>query len=135
MTAADLTPQYTVDAETSFPHLTERCIRQVLALGPFGFGNPSPVFLRREAEVAGPAKILKEGKHFKVPLSHDGRLLFCKAWNFADRAAFLAPGTKLDILFQIEDDPTSRKRGYGSWCLVLKDVRPAVHRRPTPPGQ
>jgi len=27
------------------------------------------------------------------------------------------------VLLQIEDDPISRKRGYGSWCISLKDFR------------
>jgi len=98
-------------------------VQQVLALGPFGFGNACPIFCARGAEVAGPPKALSGGKHFNVPLRHNGRLLFSKAWNFADRASFLEPGTKLDVLFQIEDDPMSRKRGYGSWCISIKDVR------------
>jgi len=74
--------------------------------------------------VAAPPKALKDGKHFNVPLRHNGRLLFAKAWNFEDRIALLEPGAKLDVLFQVEDDPFSRKRGYGSWCVTLKDVRP-----------
>jgi hypothetical protein len=53
-------------------------------------------------------------------------MLFCKAWNFGDRASFFERGAKLDVLFQIEDDPISQKRGYGSWCVSLKDVRAAV---------
>jgi hypothetical protein len=95
----------------------------VLSLGPFGFGNPAPILICEDAEVAGPLKPLKEGKHFSIPLRQNGRLLFCKAWNFGDRARILEPGVRLDVLFQIEDDPLSRKRGYGSWCLSLKDVR------------
>ncbi len=73
-------------------------------------------------EVAGPLKVLKEGIHFKVPLRQNGRLLFCNAWNFGDRAALFSPGARLDVLFQIEDDPQSQKRGYGSWCVSLKDA-------------
>jgi single-stranded-DNA-specific exonuclease len=119
----DLCPQYTVDASADFSELSERCICQVLSLGPFGFGNPAPIFLCEGAEVAGPPKVLKDGKHFSVPLRQNGRLLFCKAWNFGDRAHLFEPGAKLDVLFQIEDDPMSRKRGYGSWCLSLKDAR------------
>jgi hypothetical protein len=103
--------------------LTEACVRQILSLGPFGFGNPAPTFFAGECEIAGPAKPLKDGKHFNVPLRHRGRMLFCKAWNFGDRVGQLIPGNKLDVLFQIEDDPTGRKRGYGSWCLSIKDVR------------
>jgi hypothetical protein len=36
----------------------------------------------------------------------------------------LQPGGKLNVLFQIEDDPLSRKRGYAGWCLSIKDLRP-----------
>ena len=119
----DLRPNHTVDAEAAFSELSESCIQEVMSLGPFGFGNPAPVFLARECEIAGPAKSIKDGKHFNVPLRHNGRLLFSKAWNFGDRAHQLAPGTKVDVLFQIEDDPSGRKRGYGSWSISIKDVR------------
>jgi len=123
LAAHDLCPEYAADAEVSFAELTDDSIEQVLALGPFGFGNACPLFYARGVEVAGPAKALSAGKHFNVPLRQNGRLLFSKAWNFADRAAFLEPGTKLDVLFQIEDDPSGRKRGYGSWSVSIKDVR------------
>ena len=119
----DLRPEYTVDAQAAFSELTEAGVNQVLGLGPFGFGNPAPVLMATEVEVAGPPRALKEGKHYSVPLRDNGRTLFCKAWNFGDRADLFTPGTKLDVLFQIEDDPNSRKRGYGSWCLSLKDAR------------
>lgn len=78
-----------------------------------------------QAEVAGPAKALKEGKHYSVPLRHRGRLLFCKAWNFGDRVALFQQGNVIDVLYQVEDDPYSRSRGEGFWCLTLKDARPA----------
>ncbi len=123
LTPEDLRPEYTVDAEAEFAELTERCVRQVLTLGPFGFGNPAPIFYASQVEVAGPVKPFKDGKHLSVPLRHRKRMLFCKAWNFGDRAALFAPGAKIDVLFQIEDDPASRKRGYGSWCISLKDAR------------
>lgn len=123
LTPDDLRPRYTVDAAAAFSELSEICVRQLLSLGPFGFGNPSPIFICEGAEVAGPLKVLKEDKHYSVPLRQNGRLLFCKAWNFGDRAAMFQPGAKLDVLFQVEDDPMSRKRGYGSWCLSLKDAR------------
>ncbi len=123
LTPEDLRPQYTADAEAEFVELSDRSVRNVLILGPFGFGNPAPIFYTRHVEVAGPVKPFKDGKHLSIPLRHGKRMLFCKAWNFGDRAALFAPGAKLDVLFQIEDDPASRKRGYGSWCISLKDAR------------
>ncbi len=125
LTADDLRPRHTVDALASFSELNDRCVEHVRALGPFGCGNPAPTFLSKAAEVAGPAKALKEGKHFRVPIRHDGRLLFCNAWNFGSRDELLQAGKKLDLLFQIEDDPIARKRGYGSWALSIKDARVA----------
>lgn len=123
LSSEDLRPRFTVDAEADFSDLTDESVLHVMNLGPFGFGNATPTFLARGAEVAGPAKALREGKHFNVPLRHEGRLLFVKAWNFGERQELFEPGRRLDILFQIEDDPYSRKRGYGSWCLSLKDAR------------
>ena len=123
----DLRQRYEVDAVVSFPELNERAIRQLSLLGPFGFGNPVPLLYASEAEVAGPVKALKEGKHFAVPLRHQGRLLIAKAWNLASRAALLTPGVKVDVLFQIEEDEYSRKLGYGSWQISLKDIRTCVH--------
>jgi single-stranded-DNA-specific exonuclease len=123
LTHDDLRPQFAADAEAAFTELTDSCVQQVMSLGPFGFGNAAPLFLSRECEVAAPAKALKDGKHFSVPLRNSGRLLFCKAWNFGDRTEYFAPGTKLDVLFHLEDDASGRKRGYGSWCVSIKDVR------------
>ncbi len=119
----DLRPLYAPDALASFAELNEECVQQMMSLGPFGFSNPLPLLYAPGAEVAGPAKPLKSGEHLNVPLRHGGRLLFCKAWNFGDRAALFESGRTLDVLFQIEDDPVSQKRGYGSWCVSIKDVR------------
>lgn len=94
LSADDLRPVFTVDVEAGFDELTENCVRQLLSLGPFGLGNPAPVFLARTAEVAGPARVLREGKHYSVPIRHNGRLLFCKAWNFGHRAALFCPEPK-----------------------------------------
>jgi single-stranded-DNA-specific exonuclease len=125
----DLRPRYDIDAEVEFPELTDRCVENLFSLGPFGFGNAAPILCTMQAEVAGPARAITEGKHYSVPLRHHGRLLFCKAWNFGDRAALFQPGNQIDVLYQIEDDPYARSRGEGFWRLTLKDARPSSGRR------
>jgi hypothetical protein len=52
-----------------------------------------------------------------------GRTIRAKAWNFADRAAELVPGTRLDIALQFEDDAYSAARGYSPWQAIVRDVR------------
>jgi single-stranded-DNA-specific exonuclease len=123
LTPDDLRPQYAVDAVVGFGELTDASTPHVLALGPFGFGNPTPLFCAKGVEVAGPPRVLKEGKHFSIPFRHEGRILSAKAWNFGHRVSVFQPGNHLDVLFQIEEDDYSRKRGYSPWCLSLKDVR------------
>lgn len=125
LTADDLRPTYSVDAQITLRELSEDSVQQIFSLGPFGFGNAAPTFCAMGVEVSDPPKVLKEDKHFAVPLKQDGRILRAKAWNFGNRQELLQPGTKLDVLFQVEDDPYSRKRGYASWSLSLKDIRPA----------
>lgn len=124
LTADDLRPVFTADAEASFAEFSEQSAAELQRLGPFGFGNTNPLLFVQGAQVAAPAKALSEGKHYNVPLRHDGRTIYCKAWNFRDRAEFFEPGAKLDLLVQLEEDAYSRKRGFAPWCVVLKDVRP-----------
>ena len=40
--------------------------------------------------------------------------------------ARVARGTRVDLAFQLEEDPYSASRGYPGWCAVLRDVRPAA---------
>jgi hypothetical protein len=55
-----------------------------------------------------------------------GRSLALKAWNFAERVAELPAGARIDIAFQLEEDPYSASRGYPNWCAILRDFRSAI---------
>jgi single-stranded-DNA-specific exonuclease len=61
----------------------------------------------------------------RVTVRQNGRTLVLKAWNLAERAPELAPGTHIDIAFQIEEDAYSAARGYPPWSATLRDFRPA----------
>ena len=120
---ADLCPEYTVDALAQLTELNGSSIADVLAVGPFGFANPNPIFCAQRVQVAGAPRVLGNGKHLSIPFLQNGRMITCKAWNFGDRINLFQPGAFLDILFQIEDDPFARSRGEGSWCVSLKDAK------------
>ena len=93
-------------------------------LAPFGCGNPAPLFAALDVEVAGPPVVMKE-KHLRVMLRQNGRTLMLKAWNFAERAAELQAGARVDVAFTLEDDSYAAARGLPPWGAVLRDVRPA----------
>jgi single-stranded-DNA-specific exonuclease len=128
LTADDMRPEYTVDALATFPDLNERTIGEIFAMAPFGFGNPAPLLMAERVQVAGPPRVLGDGKHLKVPLRNEGRVLWCKGWNFGERLEMFEPGAKLDVLFTIDDDPGAKARGYDGWSFSLKDARLATSR-------
>jgi len=124
LTVADFVAEIEIDAEIDFDEITDQTIAELLNLAPFGFGNPPPTLLARGMEVAAPPDI-KNDKHVFLRLKSQGRTLRAKAWNFAERSAEFAPGTRIDVALQFEDDAYSAKRGYAPWQTIVRDVRPA----------
>jgi single-stranded-DNA-specific exonuclease len=125
--AEDLQPSIEIDAFVSFAELFDGCVDEVLNLAPFGFGNPSPTFAIRDAEVCAPPELWNE-KHLNVRLRQNGRTFKLKAWHFADRTRELPAGARVDAAISFETDAYSAARGYAPWCMELRDVRPAASR-------
>jgi single-stranded-DNA-specific exonuclease len=113
-----------IDAVIDLREITEDAVQDVFSLAPFGHGNQPPYFAALNVEVAAPPTIMKE-KHLRITVRQNGRTLLLKAWNLAERAPELAPGTHIDIAFQIEEDAYSAARGYPPWSATLRDFRPA----------
>lgn len=126
LTPDDLVGQLDVDACIDLGEINSKTIAEIMLLGPFGCGNPTPVFAAMNVEVAGPAAVWKE-KHLRVALRQNGRTLWVKAWNFAERAHELARGARVDAALCLEDDPFTSSGGGPGWAVSLRDVRPAEH--------
>ncbi len=120
----DLVAELEIDACLDLPEITDESVSEILSLAPFGFGNPAPVFVVRNADLASPPVVWKD-RHLRVSLRQNGRTLVCKAWNFIERADEFHPGARLDAALTFEEDFYSLSRGYPGWGAVLKDVRPA----------
>ena len=116
--------QVEVDAMLELGEITDRGIEEVWALGPFGAGNPPPLFAAMNVEVAAAPVIMKE-KHLRVTVRQNGRTLTLKSWNSAGRAAELTAGARVDVAFALEEDTYSAARGYPGWAAMLRDFRGA----------
>jgi single-stranded-DNA-specific exonuclease len=121
----DFLPCWDVDAVLELRDIDNRSVDGIFALAPFGHGQEPPCFAALNVEVAAAPGVVKE-KHLRVPLRQNGRLLVFIAWNFVERAAEFSPGSRVDVVFQLEQDPYSASRGYPGWSAVLRDVRPAA---------
>jgi single-stranded-DNA-specific exonuclease len=118
LAAEELCPRFEIDAELELRELTPSAGREVLSLGPFGYGNPAPVLAVRGATLREPPSILKE-KHLKFFLQKDRYPLLCKAWNWVERLDEFPddPNTAVDAVFALEDD------SYSGFSATLRDLR------------
>lgn len=123
LTPSDFRPRLAIDALVDLKELTSGpAVEEILAMAPFGFGNPSPLLAILDAEIAAAPVLVKE-KHLRVHLRQNGKNLLSTAWNFAERAAEFSAGSRTDAAFSLEEDAYSADRGWGGWSAVLKDIR------------
>jgi single-stranded-DNA-specific exonuclease len=125
LSAEDFLRRLEIDAVLELREITEPAIEELFTLAPFGHGNPPPLFAALGVEVAAPPVVMKE-KHLRITVRQNGRTLVLKAWNLAHRAAEFAPGARIDVAFNLEEDAYSASRGYPPWAATLRDSRPAV---------
>jgi len=121
LTAEDFVPGLNIDACVELREITNQAAAEALSLQPFGAGNARPLFAARDVEVIGEPVWMKE-KHVRFQVRQGNNTLRLKAWNFVERAAELAPGAKIDIAFELEEDAYSLSRGYAGWSATLRDL-------------
>lgn len=123
-----LTPTLACDAELTLADLTLDLLRWVERCAPFGIGNPEPIFLARNLNVAAPPRLIKQ-THLCLPLgrSADGKPLSAMGWSrpgqtpWSQRVSMLTPGVTFDAVFHLRENkhPT-----YAGLELNLLDVKP-----------
>ena len=122
LTVEDFRPTLQIDAEVALGEIDDACANALLAMAPFGFGNPTPVLSASQVELREPPAPLGE-KHLRLRAWQQDRPLDLKAWNFAARAGDFAAGSRLDIAFTVDEDAWSAARGYAPWTATLRDAR------------
>jgi single-stranded-DNA-specific exonuclease len=100
----DLMPRLRIDSGLAFRDITGGVAAGVMALAPFGAGNPRPVFAARGVEIIDGPRKLKE-RHLKMSLKQEGRIFRAVAWRAAERHDFLTEHkAALDVAFSLEQN-------------------------------
>ena len=73
----DLIPVEEYDAEMPLSDVTLENVAWINGLAPFGAGNPSPVFLIRDAAMEGRRTVGKDFSHLQFTLEKDGEMRKC----------------------------------------------------------
>jgi single-stranded-DNA-specific exonuclease len=111
------------DASLPLGEVTEELHRLLSYLGPFGIGNPRPVFWARGVRTAGRPRTVGTN-HLKLRLRGEGGEVEAIGFGMADRVApeGLAAGP-LDALFQLREN---EYRGSVTLQARLLDLRPST---------
>ena len=97
----DLEATLRVDAELKLEEIDWELYEAVRKLEPFGYGNPTPVFVARNLRLLLPPRVLQE-KHLKLRVAGDGRTFDALWWGQAEQAAALTAGQPLDFAFTLD---------------------------------
>jgi single-stranded-DNA-specific exonuclease len=121
---ADLIAEVRVDLEVSLAEADSGLCRMLRHCGPFGLGNPQPVFVARGVNVAGYPQEVGSGQHLKLTLAQDGVRLPAIGFRLAERArAIDLARTPIDVAFQLQEDHWN---GRDRLQARLVDLRPAT---------
>jgi single-stranded-DNA-specific exonuclease len=97
-----LRPRLRIDAPLHLKAITPDLVRGLEALGPFGMGNPRPVFHAAPVEIVDGPRALKD-RHLKMTFSQEGRRFRAIAWRAAERAEFLEKHRAgVDLAFSLD---------------------------------
>jgi len=114
-----LVPRIGVDLELDLAEASHDLYRMLRHMGPFGIGNPTPVFFTRGVTVERP-RVVGDG-HVKMSLARDGARLEAIGFHMADRVQeALRRERPLDVAYQLHED---RWRGRVRLQARLVDVR------------
>ena len=94
---AYLAPSIQIDCEISPALLDDHNLDFIRSLGPFGEGNPSPVFLTRNAHVVDARPVGQTNDHWKMRIGHSS-----KTWDaiaFRQGAVAVANGNRVDLVY------------------------------------
>ncbi|MDQ3556205.1 MAG: single-stranded-DNA-specific exonuclease RecJ [Gemmatimonadota bacterium] len=115
-------PEIRIDAELRLAEADGELVRMLRHLGPFGPGNPAPVFAARGVRVGSGARVVGGG-HLKLGLTSDSGALDAIGFGMGSRlGGELHEGAVMDAAFRLEENHWG---GRTSVQAKLIDVRPA----------
>ena len=120
LTADDLAPKVIVDAEADLADLDLATAQTLERFGPFGSGNPRPVFAAKRLRLVGSARRLgRRGNHLEMHLTQAGQARRALGWNMGDLVDALSRAGSCGAAFTCR---VSDFHGSPEVELHLKDV-------------
>lgn len=120
LTEEVLQRQLQIDMPMELNAITEDLVEKLENFAPIGIGNPVPLFVTHEVYLEHASTVGQEGKHLKLQVGKDGRVLDGIAFGMGFLYDSLSPENSIDIVYSIEKNIWN---GRVSTQLKIKDMK------------
>jgi single-stranded-DNA-specific exonuclease len=104
LTPRELAPRLRIDLHVHLNELTTQIFSLLRHFGPFGIGNPSPVFAATGVSLARPPRTVGAG-HARLLLRQDRARFGAIGFGMAERITALEPlRNRLDVVFHVQEN-------------------------------
>jgi single-stranded-DNA-specific exonuclease len=122
LTPADLVPKLNIDLELPISHVSAELCRFLAHFGPYGQGNPKPVFLARDVALRGTPQVVGE-QHLRLRIEvGEGATPEAIAFGQAGESEWLNASSRVDMAYQV---------GIRSWQGIEHVQAQVVDLRPS----
>jgi single-stranded-DNA-specific exonuclease len=122
LTPADLVPKLNIDLELPISHVSAELWRFLAHFGPYGQGNPKPVFLARDVALRGTPQVVGE-QHLRLRIEvGEGATPEAIAFGQAGESEWLNASSRVDMAYQV---------GIRSWQGIEHVQAQVVDLRPS----
>ena len=109
-----------IDLELNFRQIDNKLLEALKKFEPTGLGNPEPSFIGKDIEIIGIRTVGRDAKHLKLNLKQGEQVLDSIFFGGGEIYSKLKTGSKVDLVFQIEEDLWS---GFRNIQLRVRDIR------------
>ena len=89
------------DLEVKLSDFSLKEVNNIYTLGPFGEGNPEPMFVAKNLTINKIERLGSSGKHIKITVTDNMKTFSLVCFNMGEYEKFLTLGNSIDILFQV----------------------------------
>lgn len=116
-----LTPTLNLDVQAELHQITRPLVDEFERLGPFGQGNPKPLFCCGDVELAAePNRCGQNGDHLQLRIRQGQSLMKCIAFGMGELAPTLRQGMRVDVA---AEPSLNHYNGTTTVQLEVKDLK------------
>ena len=116
----DMQPKLEIDADLQIEEINIHSVSLLMAMAPFGEGNPKPLFRLKEINILEKKLIGSDQSHLRLILGTDESSVQAVAFRMGYMEQLLERNSKIDVVFEISINEYMGRRNTE---LIVKHIR------------